>query len=291
MKPQKALHKYKADEKKTKKYIGHNYLMLPKVDGWYGYKEVGGDDPIRSNAQRIIPSCLNKSEQLTVSSRGLPKGRLIFEITVDGTPQFEIMNGILNRKALCPDVRLNLHDFIPFDRPEAVTWERYCMTREIFNGLDLPWISMIDHLGSSDVPEKWESTAVQLIDKGVEGLILKRMDAGYSPGKRNEDLMKIKEECEFDLLCVGFNQGAVGTKYQYTLGALVLHDKQGKTFTVSGMTDKQRNDWFNTPSMILRKVVKVKAKNVMKDGSLREGRFSVIRYDKNADDIDTIKEK
>lgn len=291
MKPQKALHKYKADEKKTQNYRGHQYLMFPKIDGWYGYKDLGEESPIHSNNERIIPSCLGGSNTLTMLEKkyDLPHGRLIFEITVDGTPQFETMNGILNRKAICPAIRLNVHDFVPKGAPETLTLDRYLRARDIVSFLDMDWIESIDHLGASNVPEEWESKAVQLIDKGIEGLIMKKVDAGYSEGKRNEDLLKIKEECEFDLLCIGYKKGAPDSKYSDTVGALYLQDKKGAKFTVSGMTDGQRNEWWNHPEKIVHKVVKIKAKNVMKDGSLREARFNVIRFDKNMDDIDEVK--
>lgn len=288
MKPQKALHKYKADAKKTKQYLGYDYLMLPKIDGWYGYFNIGQNTAISSNAQRVIPSCFDASRELIDATKSLLHGRLIFEITVDSEPQFEIMNGILNRKAICKDVRLNVHDFITLGNNTEFTLDRHYTAERIVEAIDLDWIDLVPRLGISSVPEEWESKAVQLIDQGHEGLILKKVKAGYTPGKRNEDLMKIKEECEFDLLCVGFQKGTADSKYANTVGALVVMDKVGTKFTVSGMTDKQRNEWWMYPEKIVHKVVKVKAKNVMKDGSLREPRFNVVRFDKNKNDIDKV---
>lgn len=294
MKPQKAKHKYLEDEKKKQNYQGFSYLMLPKLDGWYGYFDIHADNNVRSNAQRVIPSCADRTRGLVSKINDtdhFDQGRLIFELTVDGTPQFETMNGIMNRKAVCPDIRLNVHDFIPFRDQGMLTFDRYLLAEEVVHHLDLDWVDMIPHYGVSDVPTFWESKAMQLIDDHWEGLILKNMQAGYTPGIRNADLMKIKEECEFDLLCVGLQKGKPDGKYRNTLGALVLQDKAGNKFTVSGMTDTQRAIWWGNPAAIVHKVVKIKGKNVMKDGSIREPRFNVIRYDKNKDDIDTVEPK
>lgn len=290
MKPQKAQHKYLADELKNPKYIGHKYLMLPKIDGWYGYYDIGAGSGISSNAQRVIPSCMDRTRALACKTQDVkvPEGRLIFELTVDGTPQFEQMNGILNRKAICHEIRLNVHDFIPKDLG-VLTYERYRLAESIVESLDLEWMELIPALGVSEQPAVWESKAAQLIDKGAEGLILKKLQAGYSPGVRCADLMKIKEECEFDLLVTGFVRGTLGSKYQDTVGALTVMDAVGKKFTISGMTDDQRKAWWYHSNLIVGKVVKVKAKNVMKDGSLREPRFNVIRFDKNKDDINEVK--
>jgi DNA ligase-1 len=75
-------------------------------------------------------------------------------------------------------------------------------------------------------------------------------------------------------------------KYSDTLGALLVRDKNGITHTISGMTDGQRELWWENPLLIQGKVVEVKAMKELPDGSLREPRFKCIREDKTIGDID-----
>lgn len=280
---QKAKHLYLELEKKKPSCLGKPYLMLPKKDGWYGY--IDSDDRIiRSRAKREIPSCKALAKQL--AERGLPNGRLIFEIMVRGVPQFEELNGILNRKEICDDVYIAVHDFIPVGN-NLDTLARYAIAEGICDAWDHPAVELIPSLGISDVLTRWNTIADQQMDKGEEGLILKSVNDVYHAGKRDATLLKIKEECSFELRVVGMRAGMKGTKYQHTLGTLVVMDATGKKFRVSGMSDEQRDMWYRDFGSILHKVVQVKAKNVMKDGSLREGRFKAVRFDK--DEIDEVK--
>jgi DNA ligase-1 len=123
-----------------------------------------------------------------------------------------------------------------------------------------------------------------VISKGGEGVILKDIDSGYFFGKRNDRMLKIKEEVTKDLQVVGMVKGE--GKYSDTLGALLVRDKNGITHTISGMTDGQRELWWENPLLIQGKVVEVKAMKELPDGSLREPRFKCIREDKTIGDID-----
>jgi DNA ligase-1 len=132
----------------------------------------------------------------------------------------------------------------------------------------------------------WRRKANELWAKGGEGVILKRTHAGYSPGKKNCDIMKIKEDVTLEMVVVGVNRGKLDGKYAHTLGTIMVQEADGTRHNVSGMSDAQRHEWFKYPNHIIGQVVEVKAMKRLKDGSLREPRFKAIRHDKSRSEID-----
>ena len=285
MKPQKALHMYIEKDKKKPKYIGHAYMLFQKYDGWYGYLEGG---KIYSRAGRLIPSLQH------LNMPHLSSTRLLFEILVNKVPEFHLMNGILNRKERCNAAYFKVHDMIVPDDTRNFA-ERFGDLHQMLKR-NPEWkyehaLHYAAPLGVSNDPLIWQQAAEKVWSIGGEGVILKRVDAPYDAGKRNCNLMKIKEECTVDLLVVGMAMGE--GKYHSTLGKLILRDKSGKEHRVSGMTDTQRDEWWRAPKgtikcphPIMGRVVEVKAMKQLKDGSLREPRFKAIRYDKLPMEID-----
>lgn len=290
MKPQKALHLHEDQAKKKPKSDGQTYLILEKYDGWYGYFDVS-DEPswIMSRAQRMIPSLKGLSERLS-DFRGLvPKGRLIFEILIKGVPEFKDLNGILNRsKGDCEakGAYLRVHDFIPEGKSTMPANVRHAMARGVVKQLNQggfreALIAPVLDVGDTKVVR---ANALKVWARNGEGVIGKRIDSPYSEGKRNADLIKVKEEVTLELKVVDLEQGE--GKYLGTLGALVCEDKHGNRHSLSGMLDEERDLWWHNPSLIVGKVVEVKAMKVLPNGSLREGRFKAVRYDKSIQEID-----
>lgn len=281
MKPQKALHLHEDLDKKTPKSTGKFYYMFEKYDGWYGYYDFCVDNVIKSRACREIPSLTEFSKSITPIDI---KGRLIFEILLRDVKEFSILNGILNRKAQAPNVYLKVHDFVPHYDPELRFIDRYQLAEMVVEKLGHPDIEMAPHYGSSCQESTWRNLANSIWSRGGEGIILKKCDAGYSAGKRNADLLKIKEELTLDLYVEGLVEGE--GKYKGTTGALLVSGKDGLIHTVSGMTDEQRDTWWDSPILIKHHVVEVKAMKKLPCGSLREPRFKAVRYDKGLEDID-----
>jgi hypothetical protein len=285
---QKVLHLSEAKKKKSFQF-NSNYAILPKLDGWYVYLDCieGIWGELCSSAGREIPSLTylsKKFKRLSTPSRNL---RFIFEVTIPDK-LFHGTNGILNRKYEDAEgVVLNLHDVVPIDEsstPFYVRYENCKMYIDVFQQVIGEQASLIEILEVSKEEPVFYDHFGNVISKGGEGVILKDIDSGYFFGKRNDRMLKIKEEVTKDLLVVGFLKGE--GKYSDTLGALVVQGKNGVRHSVSGMTDAQRDMWFVMPSLIHGKVVEVKAMKELPDGSLREPRFKCIREDKTAREID-----
>ena len=134
--------------------------------------------------------------------------------------------------------------------------------------------------------------AATIIFAGGEGAVFKQPKGAWTAGKKNEVMMKIKQELSYDLLCIGVDRGDIDGKYGNTLGTLQLQFRRfGKqdgelvAVHVSGMTDEQRTAWWNAPELIIGEIVQVDAMRFTDFGMLREPRFKGIRYDKEQADI------
>jgi len=278
MKPQKAKHLYAEEEKKNPAHLTHNYMIFEKHDGWYGYMDIGS--PIMSRQMREIPSMESFSYALNIQlAETMPgmKGRLIFEILVEGSPVFKDLNGILNRHEQAKNAYLLVHDFIPEE--EQIFSTRYQLAKLIVEDLSLPQVRMATLLDEcSNDPNQWKAIAELIWSNGGEGIIAKRRDAFYSPGKRNADILKIKLEKSEEMLVVGMEEGE--GKYKDLLGKLIVRDAHGIEHKVSGMSDRERNVWWYRSELIDGCVVEVQFMQRLENGSLREGRFKAVRHDK-----------
>lgn len=148
------------------------------------------------------------------------------------------------------------------------------------------WVELIPILAVTSDEELIYKYFNSILELGGEGVILKNWEAGYFFGKRNANMMKIKELITKDFAIIGLAEGERGTKYEGTLGALVVQGRNGVKHTVSGMSDMERDLWWNNPDLIIGKVVQVNAMKELPDGTLREGRFKWVRHDKNLWEID-----
>lgn len=281
-KPQLAKHLYDEEAKRKPEYEGHQYAVMEKLDGWYGYFDIA-DGHIRSRAGRVIPSCAQMASELRDHCRKIDvtTGIFIFEILVRGVPDFHTLNGILNRKQICLDVYLKVHDFV--EELDTPWFTRYKEADLLLNGISAD-VSMIPAHNVTSEPRIWRAICEGVWEQGREGVILKRIDAPYTCGKRNADMMKIKEEVTLDLWCIGIEEGE--GKYAGMTGSLTLVDSAGNIHNVSGMRDSDRTLWWKYPERITNTVVEVRAMKILKDGSLREPRFKAQRFDKGYQDID-----
>jgi len=278
---QKVLHYHLAKEKKNFK-ITSPYAIMEKLDGWYVYIDFldGKTEGLKSSAGRIIPSLKYLSDKLSNYSFA-GNGRLIFEATIPGL-KFHETNGILNRKyELAENVVLNLHDAINFDNPSVPFIDRYLYLENMFDEFQdclENQVALIPIIEIATFEEVFKLNFNKITTTGGEGIILKNTRAGYSFGKRNSDVMKIKEEVTEDCIVIDVLKGE--GKYQNTTGALLVVRENGKCIPVSGMTDNQREAWWENPGIIKGKTVEVKAMKELPDGTLREARFKAVRYDK-----------
>lgn len=284
---QKALHLHIAQSKKKFKF--QTYAVMEKYDGWYVYIDIGVTGSLDyvpySRVGREIPALAEYAEDFKKALYDVEfknPTRLIFEVIQEGTP-FHIISGILNRKfETAKDVTFVLHDVVQMGTKDSFKDRyQYCQNLETYMPKFVTVAKVLAITDSLDVALK---LFTDIVYNGGEGIILKDIEAAYEFNKRSATLLKVKEEIEKDLLVVDIVNGE--GKYSTTTGAIVCQDKNGNEVSVSGMTDLQRNEWWETPDKILGKVVTIKAKNELESGQLREPRFYCVRYDKLPEDID-----
>ena len=286
---QKVLSLHKAESLKTPKIQG-DYLISSKIDGWYCYIDY---DVITNSWYIPCSSRLREIPAFRWSRRvfdSLPSPkescRFIMEATIPGM-DFHTMNGLFNRskgECSCHDVVFHIHDYIPlrtyFDRTEVrnTALERYKTLQHLDVSNTNGTIRIHPILGVSPAKEIWMYYFDEVVSKGGEGVVLKRAESLYTPGKRNSDLMKIKEEITLDLLCTRAYR-TVGEKGHDNIN-LVFTRKNGAEITVRLGKDKDVALFEEADTNFVGRIGEVKAMEELENGALREPRFLRIRNDK-----------
>ena len=291
---QKALHLYIEEEKKAPKHLGHEYAIFEKYDGWYMYVDFvnGAWQGIRSKTGRQLYSMDWYNELLEKGPKPNQNLRIIFEAVIPGMI-FKDANGRFNQsKERLTNVVCWAHDILFEKYPHTIFSKRYDRLVSVIKYLDYSWLRLAPILAVTSDTKAWYehyeriiSTRDQFGHTG-EGIIAKKWDEPYHEGKRDFSLMKIKCELTLDMEIIGWGKGKPGSKYENTLGYLVVREKSGQTHQVSGMDDWQRDAWARDFNLVRGAVAEIDAMKRLPNGSLREARFKAIRHDKTVADID-----
>ena len=135
----------------------------------------------------------------------------------------------------------------------------------------------------------------QLMAEGHEGTILKHPDLVWKDGASKQQV-KLKLECDVDLIAVELVAGDENGKHKDTFGSIRFKSSDGKLVVdVSGFTDKERAEIFeNWAEKYFEKVGTVTANDLIKKRdsdvySLFLPRHSEWRFDKSeADSLERI---
>lgn len=148
--------------------------------------------------------------------------------------------------------------------------------------------------------------------RGNEGLVIKRPDARYQPGKRGRQWMKLKEElATLDVVVVAAEQGHGKRAGVLSDVTFAVRDADGLApvgKAYSGLTDAEiasLTQWFREHTLVDRGRVKVVAPKIVLEVAfdavtrsprhpsgyaLRFPRIKRIRDDKTADEINTLED-
>jgi hypothetical protein len=203
---------------------------------------------------------------------------ILFEVIVPGWSVESISGAFRRQSEQFTDAQAWIHDAIPYldfrvGSCNVKYKHRECIAEAYATFMGRPFAKqfIVDH------EEAARSCAEARIAAGQEGLILRDPDGTWTAGARNEYLVKIKQDETFDLKVIGIQPG--GGKYKSTLGTLTVRF-DGGTQNISGMSDEQRDAWWECPELILDKIVEVECMCVTTYGKMREPRFKRIRDDK-----------
>ncbi len=194
---------------------------------------------------------------------------------------------------------LSLNGHSLYDQPLT---ERKKLLKKLL-GKD-PMIKFSDHITGNGIDFFNAS-----VHKNLEGIMAKKADSHYYPGKRTNEWLKIKNHKSADVLIAGYTKPTGSRKY---FGSLVLAVKKGKNYkhvghAGTGFDDKklkelydlfqgykQNTSPFNEPVEVNESVTwlkpvlvcEVKFTEWTKDEKLRHPVFLQLRYDKSSKEID-----
>lgn len=175
--------------------------------------------------------------------------------------------------------------FMVFDMLTKEEWKHSKSDRDLADrqGLLASYIKETEHVRRvapfllGDYSE-FEDFYANCIRVGCDGVVLKLRHSLYE-FKRTKTWLKVKPEHTIDGVVVATRVGKL--KYSGTLGALVFKPEGSTQITnVSGMTDAQRNAWWENPKLIVGRTIEVKCRGIHPTGKLIEPRFVRIREDK-----------
>lgn len=211
------------------------------------------------------------------------------EVWQPGTPQSTI-SGDFRRHDPAPDLQFVVFDFLPADSFKAGACstpfaERYDRAATLFRGAhpkDTVQLCATYNPGTYGAPQRMADELSKA--GGYDGLILRDPSAGWVAGSgTGGEIIKVKPVMSLDLRVLSLEEGK--GKYAGVLGALVCKGPKG-TVKVSGMTDEERAQWWESPNRVLGEIIEVQCLGITAAGSLREPRFKGIRYDKENADFD-----
>jgi DNA ligase-1 len=130
------------------------------------------------------------------------------------------------------------------------------------------------------------------LQRGLEGCIIKDPAALWKDGT-SRDMVKLKIKFEVEMLCTGIYEGT--GKYAGMMGGGYFTSKDGgiKNEAGSGFTDKQREDFWKNPELIVDQVCALEANDITQSKvegsipSLSLPIFCEVRYDKKSKGADT----
>lgn len=102
----------------------------------------------------------------------------------------------------------------------------------------------------------------KLVNEGWEGVMCIDPKSKYQAGKRVNYSVKLKYRKTADLLCIDVVAGEIGSKYENSIGALVLQDSEGRIVSVgSGLDDKDRQPELT--DYYIGKIIEIEYEQIM----------------------------
>lgn len=144
------------------------------------------------------------------------------------------------------------------------------------------WFTVPTQLYVNTIQEAQELTQ-SWVKLGWEGSMLKSPKHIYQPGKRTNDIIKLKPRKTADLLCIGWEYGEADGKYHDCIGRLVLQDSKGRQCKAgSGLSDTERE--LSNADDFIGQVIEVEYERI--DETYVQPIYKGVRNDKTSSDID-----
>lgn len=299
--PENSVHKVLNIDEVDERKLKWPAIIQDKEDGVYAAFIVSaGEVLIVSRTMRPLQNVQHLSRNPGVYFRpGYQTGVFIAEL-VHPELSLEELSGILNPNRVEPlsapmlsqalRIYPKFHDLIPLaDWIAGQCHSGYNVRLEgLRRSLDFPVEDVVPTVPVLSL-ESFERQAADAIALGVEGAVLKQMDAPWIAGKKDFNYAKRVRELHVDLRCIGATYGK--GKRAGLIGRLHFEYK-GKPFAADlgkGWTDDRRAELteafdLNLPYNPVGKVFHVKALQESSRGVLRLPKVMEMRIDKETTD-------
>jgi ATP-dependent DNA ligase len=193
------------------------------------------------------------------------------ELTVPGV-SFQIGSGWIRSNELTPNATFNIFE-LPTIREPFIS--RLAMMDDLHEvGKDINKVSHKLLHNESEVMEFYKKCR----GLGYEGAVIKPYDYIYQ-GTRSYNWMKMKNLNTVDLEVVGTYEGK--GKYVGQMGGVIVLFKGKQNRVGGGWSDKQRKDFYDSPLLIIKKIIEIAYMEETDDGNMRHARFVGFRPDKD----------
>jgi hypothetical protein len=278
---------------------GEHYMVQLKEDGVYAFAIFNGQWELHSRTGNRHSNCGLLEDQFRQGFN--PKYVYIMEI-VDPALSLEELGGILNTNRVKPvEIEYHLYGRL-HDRIERTDFlagytaqtaiDRYRALVHDTPASQMPDCRVISAILHAD-ETRIRLVAEALIEKGYEGAVAKRHNADWKAGRKQHDSMKIVRGCDYDLMCVGVEEG-IGKRVGMVANALCVWrlygEPDGELVRLpidlgKGFTDERRIELWHDQAQIVGHCVEVHALQVGSKGSLRIPKVNSIRIDKTEPDL------
>jgi len=269
-------------------------IVQNKADGTFRYL-ISNDNVLtlmsRSGEIQEFNNFFNKLPSLP---DGVYTGELLIR-SCYGSKNRMKANGLINSKTEPDDLYMQLWDYLTLEEfsekkstvPYIDRFYKLTELTEDYHDLEIIESKIVNNY--SEAKEFYSS----MIEKGLEGAVLKNLNAPFKDGTSSE-MTKMKEEAVSEFVVTGYQEGK--GRLKGTLGAMFYESSDSKVQgKMAGFSDEIRDYIWNNQDELLGSIVSVKyngiSKAKVKDTySLLFATFEELRPDKStADDYLYIK--
>ncbi len=241
-----------------------NFLYQPKLNGVRAVYYPDRHCLLTRNGNEI-QSCNHIIDEL----KGKTQDKLDGELYIHGEA-FQVVNGLVaTKKTTCETRRLEFHVFDTFQ--DLFFDGRRGVVESIPLSEHVKTVPTCQAYSAHEVKDLYQS----FLDNGFEGLISRRINGSYEPGKSN-NLFRTKPTYDLEAVLEGFCPSKTGANSD-TFGSLLLRLPNGKKFRCSGLSSDQRKRlWATKPK---GQQVTIEYSSLSIDGIPQMPTFKDIRSD------------